>query len=50
MAKVSEADALRLQKALLDISGDSAPAGLLSRGFVAPASWIPVPYVTAETK
>jgi ABC-type phosphate/phosphonate transport system substrate-binding protein len=50
MAKVSEADALRLQKALLEISGDSAPAGLLSRGFVAPASWIPVPYVTAETK
>ncbi len=50
MSKVSEADALRLQKALLEISGDSAPASLLSRGFVLPASWKPVPFVKSEAK
>lgn len=44
MSKVSDANALRLQKALLEISGDNAPASLLSRGFVLPVSWIPVPY------
>ena len=44
MSKVSEADALRLQKALIEISGDNAPASLLSRGFVLPASWKPLPY------
>lgn len=43
MNKVSEADALRLQSALLEISGDNAPAGLISRGFVAPAKWRPTP-------
>jgi ABC-type phosphate/phosphonate transport system substrate-binding protein len=50
MSKVSEADALRLQKALLEISGDNAPASLLSRGFVLPASWKPVPYIKSEVK
>lgn len=50
MSKVSEADALRLQRALLEISGDNAPLSLLSRGFVLPASWIPVPYVNAQLK
>ena len=50
MSKVSEADALRLQKALLEISGENAPASLLSRGFVLPASWKPVPFVKPEEK
>lgn len=44
MNKVSEADAMRLQKALLEISGDNAPKGLAGKGFVAPAEWNPVPF------
>lgn len=43
MNKVSEADALRLQSALLEISGENAPEDLISNGFVAPAKWQPVP-------
>jgi ABC-type phosphate/phosphonate transport system substrate-binding protein len=42
--KVSDADALRLQAALLDISGKKSPESMLSDGFVLPASWIPVKY------
>jgi ABC-type phosphate/phosphonate transport system substrate-binding protein len=45
MAKVSEADALRLQNALLAVSGKNAPESMLSDGFVKPASWIVNPYV-----
>ena len=45
MAKVSEADALRLQNALLEISGENAPKGLLNKGFVLPAKWAPVPFL-----
>ncbi len=44
MAKVSEADALRLQAALLNVSGE-ALENMLSDGFVKPASWIPNPYL-----
>ncbi|PKO99940.1 MAG: hypothetical protein CVU13_00070 [Bacteroidetes bacterium HGW-Bacteroidetes-8] len=50
MSKVSESDALRLQKALLEISGENVPASLLSRGFVLPASWKPLPYVESQVK
>ena len=45
MSKVSEADALRLQNALLEISGDNAPKGLLNKGFVLPAKWAPIPFL-----
>lgn len=45
MSKVSEADALRLQKALLENSGENAPEGLSSKGFVLPAKWAPAPIV-----
>ncbi|MFA5850354.1 MAG: PhnD/SsuA/transferrin family substrate-binding protein [Bacteroidales bacterium] len=45
MSKISEADALRLQNALLDISGEGAPKGLLSKGFVLPAKWAPIPFL-----
>ena len=50
MAKVSEADALRLQNALTDISGKKSPESMLSDGFVKPASWIPNPYVKPVAK
>jgi len=43
LSKVSEADALRLQRALIGISGDNAPVGLSGKGFVLPAKWAPVP-------
>jgi len=45
MAKVSGADALRLQNALLAVSGKKSEESLLSDGFVKPASWQPKPYV-----
>lgn len=45
MEKVNEADALRLQKALLALSGENTPETMLSKGFVKPASWEPVPYI-----
>lgn len=48
MDKVSEADALRLQKALLEISRNDRPEKLMGEGFVLPASWIPVPYQKPE--
>ncbi len=41
--KVSAADATRLQLALLAISGEKVPADLTGKGFVAPASWKPLP-------
>ncbi len=44
MKKVSKADAMRLQNALLALSGEKSPEGMLSKGFVKPASWIPTPY------
>ena len=47
MSKVDEADALRLQKALIELSGDNAPAGLISKGFVLPAKWTPVQFSKA---
>ncbi len=49
MAKISEPDALRLQKALLEISGANAPKGLSGKGFVLPSKWAPTPFVK-ETK
>ncbi len=45
MSKVSEADALRLQNALIAVSGENAPKGLLNKGFVLPAKWAPIPFV-----
>lgn len=39
--KVSEAQAERIQQALLDLSGAAAPESLLSHGFIAPAPWAP---------
>ena len=44
MDKVSEADALRLQNALLEISKTNLPEKVQGKGFVLPASWSPVPY------
>ena len=43
MGRVSESDALRLQEALLAISGRHTPASLLGKGFVRPAKWDPRP-------
>jgi ABC-type phosphate/phosphonate transport system substrate-binding protein len=42
--KISKEDAMRFQKALLALSKDKSPEGMLSAGFVKPASWIPNPY------
>jgi ABC-type phosphate/phosphonate transport system substrate-binding protein len=42
--KVSEADAARLQNALLHLSGDKMPGSFASKGFVKPVSWIPTPF------
>jgi ABC-type phosphate/phosphonate transport system substrate-binding protein len=42
--KISDANASRLQKALLELSGDNAPESMLGKGFVRPAKWIPVLY------
>lgn len=42
MKKVSGADALRLQSALLGVSGKNASKELLGSGFIKPAAWIPV--------
>lgn len=50
MSKVDEADALRLQKALIELSGDNAPAGLISKGFVLPAKWTPVQFSESTNK
>jgi ABC-type phosphate/phosphonate transport system substrate-binding protein len=50
LSKIKESDALRLQKALLDLSGDNTPEGLSCRGFVMPASWKPAPIISYETK
>ncbi|VGO22267.1 phosphate/phosphite/phosphonate ABC transporter substrate-binding protein [Pontiella sulfatireligans] len=41
MNKVREADAKRVQKALLALSGENAPESLLGSGFVEPAPWNP---------
>jgi ABC-type phosphate/phosphonate transport system substrate-binding protein len=41
MNKVDEAEAHRLKKALLSISGNKADETLLSKGFVKPAPWNP---------
>jgi ABC-type phosphate/phosphonate transport system substrate-binding protein len=41
MNKVSAADAQRLKKALLDLSGEDAPESLLGDGFVDPWLWNP---------
>ncbi len=43
LAKVPAPEALRLQAALLDVSGAQTPKDLLGRGFVLPASWRPIP-------
>ncbi len=48
MDKVSETDALRLQKALLALSGSKSPEGMLGKGFAKPVSWKPLPF--KETK
>ncbi len=48
MKKVSKEDALRLQNALLALSGENSPESMLSRGFVKPASWNPVRYVKQQ--
>ena len=42
MGKVSSADAARVQRALLDLSGDKAPKDLTGKGFVMPVSWKPL--------
>jgi len=42
MHKVSTTDAIALQKALLEISGEKTPADLVGKGFVMPVSWKPV--------
>ncbi len=39
--KISEKDALRLQRALISLSGENTPKTFLGRGFVPPAPWIP---------
>lgn len=41
MQRVSPANAVRLQNAVLDLSGDKVPKDLVGKGFVRPASWIP---------
>jgi hypothetical protein len=43
--KVSEADASRLQNALLQLSGEKMPGSFSSKGFVKPVSWIPEPFI-----
>ena len=50
MAKVNESDALRLQKALLDLSGDNSLKSLHCKGFVKPAKWVPVLYTKNKTQ
>ena len=50
MSKVNEKDALRLQKALLAVSGKKSPESMLSKGFVLPASWTPELPVTLRKK
>jgi len=42
--KVSEADAARLQYALLQLTGEKMPESFSSKGFVKPVSWIPSPF------
>ena len=44
MNKISKADAMRFQNALLALSKEKSPEGMLSKGFVKPASWIPNRY------
>ena len=46
--KVPAAAASRLQRALLAISGETVPADLTGKGFVAPVSWQPVPVEAAD--
>jgi len=41
MHKISLTDAVRLQRALLAVSGDKVPKDLTGKGFVLPASWKP---------
>jgi ABC-type phosphate/phosphonate transport system substrate-binding protein len=42
--RVSKSDAVRLQDALLSISGDGLVEDFKSKGFVKPVSWIPQPF------
>ena len=42
LKKVPLAEALRLQRALVELSGDRTPKDLTGRGFVLPVSWKPV--------
>jgi ABC-type phosphate/phosphonate transport system substrate-binding protein len=46
--KVAAADVARLQAALLEVSGEHAPADLSGKGFVLPASWQPTPPAVAN--
>lgn len=48
--KVSPADAMRLQMALLDLADSKVPNDLLSKGFVSPVSWKPNPCQTETPK
>jgi hypothetical protein len=41
MKRVKASDAVRLQKALLELSGTAVPDEMLGHGFVKPVSWIP---------
>ncbi|MCX6876073.1 MAG: PhnD/SsuA/transferrin family substrate-binding protein [Verrucomicrobia bacterium] len=41
LRRVAPANAVRLQNALLDLSGDKVPKDLQGKGFVRPASWKP---------
>lgn len=42
LSRVSRADGLRVQRALMECSNDKVPADLAGRGFVLPVSWKPV--------
>ena len=45
MDKISKEDAMRLQKALLNLSNENSPESMLSDGFIKPSRWTPNPYV-----
>ena len=45
MKKVERSDAMRFKNALLALSKEKSPEGMLSDGFVEAASWIPTLYV-----
>jgi len=44
LKRVNEADAARIQSALLEVSGDKTPEDFSSKGFVKPVPWQPKPF------